>query len=102
MIGYQNVQGVQRQNIYIACEEIDMVWDERDVSQFDLMWNEGMPLSGIAACFNRPYHDLWLLMIDRFEKEAIDDRPGGIWGNAAKEVANEEIKLAISHVGATL
>ena len=70
----------QRQNIYLACENLDFVWDERDVGAFDHMWNEGMSIWDIAKAFDRDPDEVVILAIDRVKKGNIQKRKGGVWG----------------------
>jgi len=70
----------RRQNIYVACEDLDFVWDEKDVKQFDRMWEEGLSLPDIARAFGRDENEVAILAIDRRMKGYIQAREGGVWG----------------------
>jgi len=70
----------RRQNIYVACEDLDFVWDERDVIQVDRMWEEGFSIDDIAKAFDRDTDEIALLVIDRARKGYIQPRKGGIRG----------------------
>jgi hypothetical protein len=70
----------QRQNIYLACENLDFVWDERDVVAFDHMWNEGFSIWDIAKAFDRDPDEVVILAIDRVKRGNIQKRKGGVWG----------------------
>jgi hypothetical protein len=70
-----------RKNIYIACEELNFVWDERSVPKIDEMWKEGHSIIWIGDAFDVDVDELTLLIFDRARKGYIDSRPGGIFGS---------------------
>lgn len=70
----------QRRKIYIALEDTDMIWDEKDALEFDHMWREGLSGEDIARAFGRDPDEIGLLVIDRKRKGFIEDRPGGWFG----------------------
>jgi len=70
----------KRQNIYVACEDMDFVWDERDVCEIDRMWNEGLCLWDIARSFDRDPDEVAILVIDRTKQGFMKARPGGAYG----------------------
>ncbi|MED4914342.1 hypothetical protein [Parageobacillus thermoglucosidasius] len=57
---------------YMLFEDTDFYWDERDVLQFDRMWNEGYSLEDIATYFRRHEDEIALLVIDRARKGYIN------------------------------
>lgn len=63
-----------RQNIYIACEDMDLIWDEKEVSQFVALWNCGKDILSIAEHFNRDPDEIGLLVIDQARKGFIEPR----------------------------
>lgn len=75
----------QRQNIYVACENFDFVWDERDVVEFDRMWNEGLSLYDIAKVFKRDPDEVAILVMDRAKQGFIKRRKGGVQGRRMPE-----------------
>lgn len=72
----------KRSNVYIALENLDFVWDERDVVDVDKLWEMGYAIDFIAVEFNRPINDVFALLWDRLERGFIQDRPGGIYGRS--------------------
>lgn len=42
-----------RLKIYMALEEANFIWDERDVIRFREMWNQGMSLPEMAEALRR-------------------------------------------------
>ncbi len=73
---------VQRQNLYIACEQFNFVWDECEVFQFETMWNDGADIYEIAEALNRYVDEVLLLVIDRANKMKIDSREYGVFSKA--------------------
>ena len=76
-----------RQNIYLALEdvEIDFVWDESDVLDFDKAWQDGLSLWDIARAFDRDPDEVLLLALDRIRKGFINKRKNGVYGNRMRE-----------------
>lgn len=67
-----------RLNIYIALEEANFIWDERDVIRFREMWNQGMSLPDMAESLRRHQAEVALLVIDQADKYLIENRPIGL------------------------
>lgn len=67
-------------NIYIACEEINFIWQERDVIEFREMWRKGCSIHHIAEYFQRGTDEVMILAMDQSRQRNIKSRPGGIWG----------------------
>lgn len=70
----------QRSKIYIALEDLDFVWDEKDVKEVDEMWESGIPLNIIAQNFGRDINEVAILIIDRRRNGFIELRDTGIFG----------------------
>ncbi len=67
-----------RLKIYIALEEANFIWDERDVIRFREMWNQGMSLPEMAEVVRRHQAEVALLVIDQADKYLIKNRPTGL------------------------
>ncbi|MGE1041240.1 helix-turn-helix domain containing protein [Bacillus wiedmannii] len=67
-----------RLKIYIALEEANFIWDERDVIRFCEMWNQGMSLPEMAEELRRHQVEVALLVIDQADKYLIENRPIGL------------------------
>ncbi|HDR5353823.1 TPA: helix-turn-helix domain containing protein [Bacillus thuringiensis] len=67
-----------RLNIYIALEEANFIWDERDVIRFREMWKQGMSLPKMAKALRRHQAEVALLVIDQADQELITNRPIGL------------------------
>ncbi len=68
----------RRQTLYIACEDMDFVWSEREVLRFDKLWNDGMGLMEIAKKLRRDPDEIVVLVLDRARQGFIKRRPSGI------------------------
>ncbi|WP_144561608.1 helix-turn-helix domain containing protein [Bacillus mycoides] len=67
-----------RLKIYIALEEANFIWDERDVIRFREMWDAGMSLPDMAKGLRRHQAEVALLVIDQADKYQIEHRPIGL------------------------
>lgn len=67
-----------RLKIYIALEEANFIWDERDVIRFREMWNQGVSLPEMAELLKRHQAEVVLLVIDQADKYLIENRPIGL------------------------
>ncbi|PGX73879.1 helix-turn-helix domain containing protein [Bacillus thuringiensis] len=64
-----------RLKIYIALEEANFIWDERDVIRFREMWSQDMNLPDMAKALRRHQAEVALLVIDQADQELITNRP---------------------------
>jgi hypothetical protein len=71
----------QRNNIYIALEEVDLTWSLGEVMDIREMWNAGVPLTDIARKVKRQPDELALLIFDQAIQGKIQKRDGGIFGS---------------------
>lgn len=67
-----------RLKIYIALEEANFIWDERDVIRFREMWKQGMSLPKMAKALRRHQAEVTLLVIDQADQELITNRTIGL------------------------
>ncbi|EJS13436.1 hypothetical protein IKS_03515 [Bacillus cereus VDM062] len=66
-----------RLKIYIALEEANFIWDERDIIRFREMWKQNMSLLEMAKALRRHQSEVALLVIDQVDKYMIENRPIG-------------------------
>lgn len=66
--------------LYIACEEINMIWKEPHVEEFREMWKAGLSIREIAEYFDRGTDEVMILAMDQAKQKLIKSRPGGVWG----------------------
>ncbi|KHD85693.1 hypothetical protein NG54_07840 [Heyndrickxia ginsengihumi] len=69
----------KRAKIYIALEEIDFIWDTREIREFIQMWRKGFSVKYIADYFERPEIDCVLLVMDLSIKGRIKPRLNGLF-----------------------
>lgn len=70
----------KRQKVYIACETLDFIWDEKDVKVIERMWSSGVSIYDISRSFNRDPDEVVILIIDRARRGSIKPRKGGVLG----------------------
>ncbi|MED0670572.1 hypothetical protein P4S95_10205 [Aneurinibacillus aneurinilyticus] len=70
----------QRNKVYIACEDLDFLWDEEQILEVIAMWNIGIPIGHIASNFDREVDETALLIFDLCRQRKIEPRPNGVWG----------------------
>jgi hypothetical protein len=82
-----NYMKKKSQSIYMALEEedLDFFWDEKEVLEFDRLWESRMNILDIAAHFDRDPDEVMLLAIDRARKGFIAKRKGGIVGKGSRQ-----------------
>ncbi|MCP1359082.1 hypothetical protein [Aneurinibacillus migulanus] len=73
----------QRNKIYIACEDLDFLWDEEQIPEVIAMWNMGIPIEHIANNFGREVDEAALLILDLCRQRKIKPRSGGVFGRGA-------------------
>lgn len=77
---------VTRNNIHIACEDLDFVWDEKQLSEFRQMWREGKSIKQMADVFGRDPDEVLILAVDQCRDGRLKKREGGVLGIMGKEL----------------
>ena len=67
-----------RRNLYIALEELDLVFDESEVIRLQEMWQENKGILEIAKELGRHQLEIAALIIDQADKNKIKSRPMGL------------------------
>jgi len=67
-----------RRNLYIALEELDLVFDESEVIRLKEMWNEDKNIIEIAKDLGRHQLEIAALIMDQADKNNIKSRPIGL------------------------
>ncbi|PFN11692.1 helix-turn-helix domain containing protein [Bacillus cereus] len=67
-----------RRNLYIALEELDLVFDESEVIRLQEMWKEGKGILEIAKELGRHQLEIAALIMDQADKNMIKSRPMGL------------------------
>lgn len=69
--------------LYLALEDVpdaEFMWYEKEINQFEMLWNEGTPLKDIAGHFGKTEISILLIAVDRSLKGGIKAREGWrIW-----------------------
>lgn len=73
----------RRCSIYLAAEDMDLVWSLSDVRKFDAAWRDDVPLAEIANMLGRDTDEVAILAIDRARRGRIQPRKGGLFGKVA-------------------
>ncbi len=72
--------GKDGSDLYMACENCDFVWTEKQLQEFRLQWASGVSIQQMARYFDRDADEVIILAIDQAQHEEIHPRPGGILG----------------------
>ncbi|EEM56405.1 hypothetical protein bthur0007_57830 [Bacillus thuringiensis serovar monterrey BGSC 4AJ1] len=64
--------------MYIALEELDLVFDESEVIRLQEMWKEGKGILEIAKELGRHQLEIAALIMDQADKNLIKSRPMGL------------------------
>lgn len=67
-----------RHNLYIALEELDLVFDESEVTILQEMWKEDKGILEIAKELGRHQLEIAALIMDQADKNKIKSRPMGL------------------------
>lgn len=67
-----------RRNMYIALEDLDLVFDESEVIRLQEMWKEGKNIIEIAVEMGRHQLEVAALIMDQADKNKIKSRPMGL------------------------
>lgn len=67
-----------RRNMYIALEELDLVFDESEVIRLQEMWKGGKNIIEIAVEMGRHQLEVAALIMDQADKNKIKSRPMGL------------------------
>ncbi|TBX84249.1 helix-turn-helix domain containing protein [Bacillus cereus] len=65
-------------NLYIALEELDLVFDESEVIRLQEMWKEGKGILEIAKELGRHQLEIAALIMDQADKNKIKSRSMGL------------------------
>jgi len=67
-----------RRNLYIALEDLDLLFDESEVVRLKEMWNEDKGILEIAKELGRHQLEIAALIMDQADKNIIKSRPMGL------------------------
>lgn len=73
----------KRSPMYIALEDVDdcdFLWFEDEIAEFEMLWNQDLPIADMAAKFERSEISILIMSFDRLLNGAIKPRQGWtIW-----------------------
>lgn len=67
-----------RRNLYIALEDLDLLFDESEVIKLQEMWKEDKGILEIAKELGRHQLEIAALIMDQADKNIIKSRPMGL------------------------
>lgn len=67
-----------RRNLYIALEDLDLLFDESEVIRLQEMWKEDKGILEIAKELGRHQLEIAALIMDQADKNLIKSRPMGL------------------------
>ncbi|PIE97215.1 sugar ABC transporter substrate-binding protein [Bacillus fungorum] len=78
--------------VHIALEEVDFLWDQREVFQFRELWKNNHTLLEISKKLKRKQIEVAALIIDQVDKFKIHNRKMGLGKIGEKSIRNKKKK----------
>ncbi|MDF9629226.1 sugar ABC transporter substrate-binding protein [Bacillus cereus] len=78
--------------VRVALEEVDFLWDQREVFQFRDLWNSNHTLLEISKKFKRKQIEVAALILDQVDKFKISKRKMGLGEIGDKSIRNKKKK----------
>lgn len=69
-----------RRKVYVALEDLDLIFDERIIPEVIKMWKGGLSVEDIAKTYNRDPDEIACLIMSLAREGRIKRRPGGAYG----------------------
>lgn len=79
-------------NIYISCENMDLVFTKKEIIHFQKYWFKGVSLKKIAETLERDIDECALLLIDLAERNLVKCRNKGIEKSDVSFIPNHSRK----------
>lgn len=70
----------ERQNLVIACENLNFFWCETELYKIAKMWKAGKSIKMMAKHFNRDPDEILIALIHLAREHKIGKREGGLFG----------------------
>ncbi|MBN2909137.1 helix-turn-helix domain-containing protein [Polycladomyces sp. WAk] len=70
----------RRRKVYVALEDLDLIFDERDLPEIIRMWEDGLALTDIARSFKRDPDEITCLIMSLARENRIRPRIVGAYG----------------------
>lgn len=74
----------RRQMLYLPLEDIDLIWDERDLPKVRELWERNFSIWEIAEEFGKDPIAVAVLIIDQARQNKIKRRPWGMFGRESE------------------
>ncbi|PFW87225.1 sugar ABC transporter substrate-binding protein [Bacillus pseudomycoides] len=74
--------------IHVALEEVNFLWDERQVILFREMWNSGVSLAEMVKRLKRKQVEVAVLILDQADNYKIGGRSEGIGDTSVELIKN--------------
>ncbi|PHC03869.1 sugar ABC transporter substrate-binding protein [Bacillus toyonensis] len=78
--------------VQVALEEVDFLWDQREVFQFRELWNSNYTLLEISKRLKRKQIEVAALILDQVDKFKIHKRKIGLGEIGDKNIRNKKNK----------
>ncbi|MDT3494731.1 sugar ABC transporter substrate-binding protein [Bacillus toyonensis] len=76
--------------VQVALEEVDFLWDQREVFKFRELWNSNYTLLEISKMIKRKQIEVAALMLDQVDKFKIHKRKMGLGEIGEKSIRNKK------------
>jgi hypothetical protein len=64
----------------VILEDMDFIWDTKDIEKAKLLWKEGLSLKSMSRAFKRESTEVFMLLVHLDRQGKIEPRKGYIWG----------------------
>lgn len=61
-------------SIYITCEDLNFDWKYKEIRKVMKLWLVNCKIEDIAEAVNRPYEEVFLLLMDLINKGELEPR----------------------------
>lgn len=78
--------------VHVVLEEVNFLWDQREVFQFREFWNSNYTLLEISKRFKRKQIEVAALIVDQVDKLKICNRKMGLGEIGEKNIRNKKKK----------
>ncbi|MEH7458492.1 sugar ABC transporter substrate-binding protein [Bacillus sp. JJ1127] len=76
--------------IHVALEEVNFLWDQREVIRFRELWNSNFSLSDITKKLKRKQIEVAVLILDQMDKYKIHKRAMGLGEIGIQSIRNKQ------------
>lgn len=69
-----------RRNRVIVLEDLNFIWDQKELIELTKMWEQGKSVIAISSYFDRDPDEIILALMHLAKEERITSRKGGLFG----------------------